>query len=187
MTRTIKLNATSQNIKIIQKTPTVKLTSVSPRIVLKQVGIRGQTGPGLVFRGAWETGLLYAHYDVVTNDGKTYVSIADHTSSSTTTPESGINWTTYWTVIAKDGGTGETGAIGPQGVPGTAAEGSDKTFTLQFTVQSVVEVNHNLGKYPAVIVIDSAGDEVVGEVYYINTTQLVVTFANPFSGQITCN
>lgn len=67
------------------------------------------------------------------------------------------------------------------------SELADKNHITNFTISNEVNVNHNLNKYPAVSVIDSAGDEVIGEVYYLNTTQLVVSFANPFSGKITCN
>lgn len=80
---------------------------------------------------------------------------------------------------------GPQGEQGPQGEPGSST--ADKNFVHNFTVSSVVPVNHNLNKYPAVSVIDSAGDEVIGEVYYMNTTQLIVRFVNPFSGRVTCN
>jgi len=109
--------------------------------------------------------------------------------------------------------TGRTGPAGPEGQPGVglpsdgttdqilkknsdisfdygwvdANELADKNFIMNFTLSSNVEVNHNLNKYPAVTVIDSAGDEVVGEVYYTSPTQLTVRFINPFSGSITCN
>jgi hypothetical protein len=64
---------------------------------------------------------------------------------------------------------------------------ADKNYVHNFSVESEVTVNHNLGKYPAVQVMDSAGDEVEGEVYYVNTIQLIVRFTNPFSGMVTCN
>ncbi len=64
---------------------------------------------------------------------------------------------------------------------------ADKTFTQPFTVASSVTVNHNLNKYPAVSVVDSAGDEVVGQVQYTSTSQVIVSFTYPFSGLVTCN
>jgi len=64
---------------------------------------------------------------------------------------------------------------------------ADKNFVVDFTTLSVVPVNHNLNKYPSVTVIDSAGDQVEGEVYHMNTSQLVVRFASAFSGRVTCN
>jgi len=63
----------------------------------------------------------------------------------------------------------------------------DKHVSQEFSVSDLVIVTHNLSKYPAVNVIDSAGDEVEGEVYYPSQSQVIVRFTNPFSGRITCN
>jgi hypothetical protein len=63
----------------------------------------------------------------------------------------------------------------------------DKTYTHDFTAQSVVTVTHNLGKLPSVNVIDSAGDEVQGDVYYVNTNEVIVSFSYPTSGRVICN
>ena len=64
---------------------------------------------------------------------------------------------------------------------------ADKTYTQDFTVASSVTVTHNLGKYPAVTVIDSAGDEVEGDVEHLSTNQLQVSFSGSFSGIVLCN
>jgi len=86
------------------------------------------------------------------------------------------------------GPQGLPGPQGPQGEPGTPGPiGSDANFTQDFTVTDTVTVNHNLSKFPSVTVKDSAGDEVVGQVEYVNTSQIVVTFTNPFSGTVVCN
>jgi hypothetical protein len=63
----------------------------------------------------------------------------------------------------------------------------DKTFSYDFTAQAVVTVTHNLGKLPSVNVIDTAGDEVQGEVYYTNVNEIIVSFSYPTSGRIICN
>ena len=65
--------------------------------------------------------------------------------------------------------------------------GSDKYFVQNFLSSAFVLVNHDLFKYPAVTIHDSAGDEVVGEIEHISITTLQVTFSAPFSGTITCN
>ena len=75
--------------------------------------------------------------------------------------------------------------VGPEGPQGPV--GTDLTYLTSFTVADDVLVQHNLGKLPAVSIIDSAGDEVVGTVEYIDNAQLRVRFNAPFSGQITCN
>jgi hypothetical protein len=65
--------------------------------------------------------------------------------------------------------------------------GGDKTYTQAFSVARTVSVTHDLGKYPAVTVIDSAGDEVEGDVAYAGVNSLTVRFSAPFSGTVTCN
>lgn len=63
----------------------------------------------------------------------------------------------------------------------------DKHYSANFTVSNIVAVNHGLGKYPAVSVMDSAGEEVVGEVDYLDVNSLIVKFTYPFSGRVICN
>lgn len=66
-------------------------------------------------------------------------------------------------------------------------EGEDKHYTQDFTFLAAVTVNHNLEKKPAVTVIDSAGDEVVGDVKHIDNNQLIVTFNAENTGTVFCN
>lgn len=74
--------------------------------------------------------------------------------------------------------------VGRRGPPGADA---DKHFEQPFTNLAVVEVNHNLGKKPAVVVMNSAGDEVIGDVNHIDDDNLTVTFSSSFSGVVACN
>lgn len=74
--------------------------------------------------------------------------------------------------------TGQTTVISAKG---------DSTYTYNFTASSVVEVNHNLGKYASIAVIDSAGEEVEGNVLQRNLNQVVIEFSAPFSGKVICN
>lgn len=63
------------------------------------------------------------------------------------------------------------------------SEGVDLSYThSQSVALSTWPVTHNLGKYPSVTVIDSAGTEVEGAVQHLSTTQLVITFSAPFGG-----
>lgn len=78
-------------------------------------------------------------------------------------------------------------SVGIQGPVGPAGASGDKTFTQSFISSSSVTVTHNLGKYPAISVLDSAGDVVVGDVDHTSLNQLIVTFSAPFSGMIICN
>lgn len=48
-------------------------------------------------------------------------------------------------------------------------------------------ITHNLGKYPSVSVVDTANNEVIGEVEYITDTELTIKFSAPFSGKAFLN
>ena len=57
------------------------------------------------------------------------------------------------------------------------------TYTQCFEQSSDTwTITHNLGSYPSVTVVDSANTVVVGNVDYVNSQQLVVTFNASFSG-----
>ena len=53
-----------------------------------------------------------------------------------------------------------------------------------FGLQTVVAVTHNSGYKPSVTIIDSSGNEFIGQVQHLNNNQLVVMFNNPQSGFI---
>lgn len=64
----------------------------------------------------------------------------------------------------------------------------DKTYFHNQTIASDTWVIvHNLNKYPAVSIIDSAGNEVTGEVYYNDTNTVTVSFKGGFKGSATLN
>lgn len=46
---------------------------------------------------------------------------------------------------------------------------------------------HNLGKYPTVSVLDSAGDEVIGDIHYDSLNQITIKFKGAFKGSATLN
>jgi hypothetical protein len=52
----------------------------------------------------------------------------------------------------------------------------------QATPSTTWTINHSLGGYPSVSVVDSARTVVFGEVTYQSTTQVVVNFSTAFSG-----
>jgi hypothetical protein len=57
----------------------------------------------------------------------------------------------------------------------------------QSTPAAVWTINHDLEKYPSVSIVDSANDEVIGEVNYTSTSQVVITFSAAFSGKAFLN
>lgn len=48
-------------------------------------------------------------------------------------------------------------------------------------------VNHNMNKYPSVNVVDTANDEVTGDVKYNSLNQITITFSAAFSGKAYLN
>lgn len=73
--------------------------------------------------------------------------------------------TVQWT--ASGGGTGGT----PQTV-----------IFVQNTPLSLWTINHGLGAFPSVTVVDSGGNSVVGSVHYVSDDQITIGFSAAFSG-----
>jgi hypothetical protein len=62
------------------------------------------------------------------------------------------------------------------------------TFEFNQMVPSILwTINHALGKFPSVEVVDSAGTVVVGNVEYINDNQITIEFSFAFSGKAYLN
>jgi hypothetical protein len=80
-------------------------------------------------------------------------------------------------------------AQGPPGPPGTLQVGTgDAFFSLdQQVALATWTVNHNLGKYPSVTVIDSTGDEVEGSILYDSVNSLRIVFTSAMTGKAYLN
>jgi hypothetical protein len=64
----------------------------------------------------------------------------------------------------------------------------DLSYTHTQAVASTVwTVNHNLGKKPAVTVVDSGENVVFGDVTYVDLNILTVTFLAAFGGKCFCS
>ena len=64
----------------------------------------------------------------------------------------------------------------------------DKTYVHdQIQSSNTWSITHNLGKYPAVSVVNSGGTVSIGEVTYINLNQVTITFSAMFSGRAYLN
>ena len=57
----------------------------------------------------------------------------------------------------------------------------------QIPPEKVWVVHHNLGKYPSVTVVDTAGNVVYGDVQHLDQYNLTITFSCAFSGYAYCN
>lgn len=64
---------------------------------------------------------------------------------------------------------------------------SDSYIFNQGTPSSSWTITHMLGKYPSVTIIDSADRVVIGEIQYIDSNTLIVSFAAGFSGKAYLN
>ena len=66
--------------------------------------------------------------------------------------------------------------------------GGDVVYVhTQYLPLAVWEITHNLGKYPAVVVLDSALTMFETDVDYISLNQLIITFPGPMAGTATLN
>lgn len=66
--------------------------------------------------------------------------------------------------------------------------GGSNTFIHDQTAASALWIiNHGLGMFPSVVVIDSAGTIVVGDVSYIDDNTIHISFTGEFSGKAYLN
>jgi hypothetical protein len=65
-----------------------------------------------------------------------------------------------------------------------APGGGDKNFVFsQLSASASWSVAHNLGKNPAVTVVDSGGNELLVDVDYIDVNNCTLVFGSPTSGR----
>lgn len=65
---------------------------------------------------------------------------------------------------------------------------SDKHYTFtQVAASAIWNITHNLKKKPSVSIVDSAENNVYGDIEYINENQLTITFNSAFSGKAYLN
>lgn len=77
------------------------------------------------------------------------------------------------------GPKGDKGDKGDQGVPG----GGFNYVHDQAVAEAIWTVVHNLGGYPNVAVVDSAGTMVEGNVEYVDISTVRLSFVGAFSGR----
>ena len=75
-----------------------------------------------------------------------------------------------------------------EGIVTISATSTDKNFVYtQGSPASTWSVNHNLNKFPSVSVVDSANNDVIGDVQYVDVNNLTITFSSSFSGKAYLN
>lgn len=73
-------------------------------------------------------------------------------------------------------------------IKGVTGGGGDAHFVFEQNMPSATWViNHNLGKKPAAVVVDSTENVVVGDIQYNSLNTLTITFVDPFSGKAYLN
>lgn len=77
--------------------------------------------------------------------------------------------------------TGTSVAMGPQGPPGDP--GALGYRHVQAVPAAQWDINHGLSFWPNVAVVDSSGREVIGEVSYLSSTAVRLTFSAAFGGE----
>jgi hypothetical protein len=88
-----------------------------------------------------------------------------------------INSSNHLIVHFSDGSSIDAGAV-------------STTFKfVQSTPTTVWEINHNLNRNPSVIIYDSTGthNTIEGDVRYIDSNNVQVTFSSGFAGEAYCN
>ena len=84
------------------------------------------------------------------------------------------------------GPQGPPGIIGPQGPPGPG--GADASYVHdQLAPSDTWVVFHNLGKFPAVMIVDSGGTVIDPDIRYDNNVQVTISFGSPTSGKAYLN
>lgn len=83
--------------------------------------------------------------------------------------------------VATDASASITG-VAPNQVLNLVYPTAVRHIHTQGSVSTTWTINHALGGYPSVSIVDSAKTVVIGEVTYVSTTQVVVNFTSAFSG-----
>lgn len=86
------------------------------------------------------------------------------------------------TFVAEQGPSGPPGVPGPPGPPGAGSY----VFT-QAQPALVWTIVHGLNRYPSVTTVDTAGDQVWGDLHYRDTNTAVLTFSAPVAGSAYLN
>ena len=63
----------------------------------------------------------------------------------------------------------------------SSSDGGSFVFA-QNTPAATWDIVHNLGSYPVIVTVDSAGNEVEGDVRYLSANEIIVSFAAACSG-----
>lgn len=57
----------------------------------------------------------------------------------------------------------------------------------QIAPADVWTINHNLGRFPGIVIVDSAGSKVYGDIQFVSENQIQVSFTAAFAGKAYLN
>lgn len=86
-------------------------------------------------------------------------------------------------VRGPSGSEGIQGPPGPSGPPGQDGSGVQSYRHVQAIASSSWTVEHNLGFFPNVVIVDSTRSTVEGEIVYVDVNTLIVNFTASFGGE----
>lgn len=89
-------------------------------------------------------------------------------------------------IVVSPGPQGIQGPQGPIGPPGSGGVITTFVFTQSSASASWLIV-HNLGQYPSVTVVDSAGTLVDGDITYLDANTVRIDFSAAFGGKAYLN
>ena len=108
-------------------------------------------------------------------DDDSQISASDDTTISVTNNAPSFNIDTENTNV----NVGQMGLQGPQGPPGPSSQSYVHNQTSPSNIWNIV---HNLGIYPNIVVEDTAGTTVEGDIEYVSANEVKLTFSGSFSG-----
>ena len=69
----------------------------------------------------------------------------------------------------------------------TSISGMSTYTHTQSSSSDTWAITHNLGRFPSVEVVDSAGSVVIGDIRYIDENNITINFSAPFTGKAYLN
>lgn len=162
----IVVSESSVTIFVSETVPGETVTIVETPVVVNEMAI-GTQGPqgvsGANWKGAYDAGTAYVVGDIVREGTYLYICKEPCTGIVVTN-------TAYWDVFLQITGSGDL-----------------YYHHQQVAAADTWTITHNLGKFPTIMVVDSAGTVVEGAVEYLNANSLKVYFGAAFGGDAYLN
>lgn len=123
----------------------------------------------------------------VGTDGTPATSLHLSPGDTPTAPEKGIRFGADVTIY-RDGAASLNIDATTLKVGGTAVPVGPHEYThVQNSAATTWNVVHGLGRHPAIMIVDSAGSVVEGDVDYVDSNNVTLTFSSAFSGKAYCS